>query len=528
MKQFFTFLNSVFLLSFLINPFTCIEARSQAQWKWKNPLPEGNPIADVTVIDGNSLIAVGMLGLILKSDDFGETWYSCESGVGSNLVKVDFCDDSYGWIAGESGVILHTTDGGEHWIQQSSQVESHLTDIIFLDRDTGYVVGFNGTVQKTVNGGEEWLPLILPDPSHYKSVSFTNTLNGWISSSGNNVHHTNDGGNTWTVVHPVELPVTELDLMHVQFVSEDTGWVTGYGMPMPILRTVDGGISWQQQGNFYPMCGCFMTTDMSFLDSNRGWISGLVWDVSGGIIYWTEDGGNTWFERMIWSPISGIQLLESGTGVAVGAGHALYPEYYYYDNELEYCFIKKSFDNFNSWEDKIGGINNHQDNSFLEINFPSANTGFALSRTNLYKTTDHGQNWISLPLKNGFHPSEVQFMDNLHGVISGWYHTHNDSLFARTTDGGNTWQFVPLGIDGYYLGSEMCFTDVDHGWILTEGTPYVHYFLRTQNGGISWQVDTLYSPFFNDISKLQFTDQHNAWFIVDRSKIVNSGNGGIT
>lgn len=57
---------------------------SQPVWSWKYPLPQGNSINDSWIISENSIIAVGYPGLIIISNDNGQTWKEIHEVLGIN------------------------------------------------------------------------------------------------------------------------------------------------------------------------------------------------------------------------------------------------------------------------------------------------------------------------------------------------------------------------------------------------------------------------------------------------------------
>ena len=64
---------------------------------------------------GNRVVAVGEEGVIIYSDDNGQSWTQAEVPVSVNLTCVRFATPLQGWAAGHFGVILGTTDGGKTW-----------------------------------------------------------------------------------------------------------------------------------------------------------------------------------------------------------------------------------------------------------------------------------------------------------------------------------------------------------------------------------------------------------------------------
>ncbi len=61
-----------------------------------------------------------------------------------------------GWIVGARGVILHTEDGGQTWQFQKTNTFSWLEDVGFTDMQHGVAVGSNGTILRTEDAGENW------------------------------------------------------------------------------------------------------------------------------------------------------------------------------------------------------------------------------------------------------------------------------------------------------------------------------------------------------------------------------------
>ncbi len=67
---------------------------------------------------GNRLVAVGERGIVILSDDNGQTWRQALVPTSVTLTAVDFGSPLRGWAVGHSGVILRTENGGETWAKQ--------------------------------------------------------------------------------------------------------------------------------------------------------------------------------------------------------------------------------------------------------------------------------------------------------------------------------------------------------------------------------------------------------------------------
>lgn len=61
------------------------------------------------------LVAVGVHGLVVLSDDSGKSWRQVDVPVDVDLTTVTFTDQNKGWVGGHQGVVLFTNDKGETW-----------------------------------------------------------------------------------------------------------------------------------------------------------------------------------------------------------------------------------------------------------------------------------------------------------------------------------------------------------------------------------------------------------------------------
>jgi photosystem II stability/assembly factor-like uncharacterized protein len=135
---------------------------------------------------GTRLVAVGERGIVLLSDDSGESWRQVPVPVSVTLTAVRFADEQHGFAVGHGGVVLATDDGGETWIRrldgpQAAQLalaaaqasgdewavreaellvadgpDKPLLDVLVLDARHAVVMGAYGLAFATSNGGETW------------------------------------------------------------------------------------------------------------------------------------------------------------------------------------------------------------------------------------------------------------------------------------------------------------------------------------------------------------------------------------
>lgn len=151
-------------------------------------------VLNAVAIAGQRVVAVGEAGIILLSDDNGQTWRQAKVVPTSvTLTNVRFATASTGWAVGHSGVVLKTTDSGENWARQldgkqAAQIElaaadaamqsnveagarrqrdaqrmvtegadKPFLDVYFFDEQNGLVVGAYGLIFATRDGGKTWV-----------------------------------------------------------------------------------------------------------------------------------------------------------------------------------------------------------------------------------------------------------------------------------------------------------------------------------------------------------------------------------
>ncbi|MFZ4288745.1 WD40/YVTN/BNR-like repeat-containing protein [Variovorax sp. HJSM1_2] len=66
---------------------------------------------------GQRLVAVGERGLVVYSDDHGQSWQQAQVPVSCTLTALRFADAKRGWAVGNMGVVLKTEDAGATWLK---------------------------------------------------------------------------------------------------------------------------------------------------------------------------------------------------------------------------------------------------------------------------------------------------------------------------------------------------------------------------------------------------------------------------
>jgi photosystem II stability/assembly factor-like uncharacterized protein len=153
---------------------------------------------NVLFTNENEGIAVGDLGLILKTVDGGNTWNSIPSGTYNYLYDLSFANNNYGLVLSVPGLgasqILKTTDGGNVWTYLSA-IEDYVTRIMFINEDL--VVALGSVPYISTNGGISWQSQVIPSYTTLNDIFYLNSNLGWVVGYDGTILHTTNGGVTF-------------------------------------------------------------------------------------------------------------------------------------------------------------------------------------------------------------------------------------------------------------------------------------------------------------------------------------------
>lgn len=224
---------------------------------------------------GDRLVAVGLRGLIIYSDD-GKEWAQAEVAVQSDLLAVHFPTATHGWAVGHDGVILHSSDAGETWIKQTDGREAEQIHRKFY--------------RARAEAGEEAAidALSLIDLNYrsgpslpYLDVWFEDTLKGFAVGSFGNIAATVDGGKTWL---PWFDRIENIEALHLNsirtiagetYIAAERGYIFRLDRAAQRFVPIETGYA----GSFFGITG----------DENALLAFGLR-----GTVYASSDAGNSW------------------------------------------------------------------------------------------------------------------------------------------------------------------------------------------------------------------------------------------
>ena len=188
-------------------------------WKYTNPIPTGFTITDMSFVDNNVGLGIGISGGLIKSTDGGRNWTYIplkalnNAGVAvlPNFNEVQLVTPSVAYAVASSGIMMKSTDAGVNWTQLTTPLTflgKNIDALCFLNKDTGYIGGASITggnttsindqpkIYITRNGGATWDSLATPfcpqqnnvtlsafNFSEIYRISFANDSVGYVTGS---------------------------------------------------------------------------------------------------------------------------------------------------------------------------------------------------------------------------------------------------------------------------------------------------------------------------------------------------------
>lgn len=127
-------------------------------WELVYSDPDANePLFDVFFLDGDRGFAVGAYGVFMETHDGGRSWESRTAFDGDNhLQHMARLPSGALVLVGERGLILRSDDGGETFRQLPSPYHGSLFSSLPLDDRTILIFGLRGHSFRSSDGGATW------------------------------------------------------------------------------------------------------------------------------------------------------------------------------------------------------------------------------------------------------------------------------------------------------------------------------------------------------------------------------------
>ena len=212
---------------------------------------------------GERLVAVGASGLVVLSDDGGDSWRQVVVPVSATLTDVHFSTAMHGWAVGHAGVIIATRDGGETWALQfdgaranaallawATQQRETLEAELAAAADDADTDDLAYRVEEAVYLEEDAQLAIDTGPADpFLGVYFLDDQRGFAVGAYGMFYRTENGGQSW---HINISGVDNLDRFHLYSLARDRrGALYLSGEAGLLYRSTDDGLTFQRYFDVY-------------------------------------------------------------------------------------------------------------------------------------------------------------------------------------------------------------------------------------------------------------------------------------
>ncbi|MGA2625367.1 MAG: YCF48-related protein [Bacteroidota bacterium] len=330
----------------------------------------------------------------------------------------------------------------------------------------------------------------LPQGNNLFGIVAFDTLRAIGVGSAGTIIRTTDGGGTWQIQS--EVANVGGSLRSVFFPDNVDGWAVGdSGI---FLRTIDGGASWLRP---FPTSSTFTLQTVRFLDANHGWAVG-----AGGTILGTADAGISWGAENSGTVtnLTSVFFVTPNVGWSCGDSGRL----------------QRTSNGGHTWGSSLAFTRN----DLKDIDFYNSNVGWlAGSGGAVMKTIDNGTTWIGLSTATRASLSAIRFSTSTQGIAVG-----QKGTVISTSNGGSSWT-TTLADTAVGL-TALSLTNAFSGWIVGEN-------------GRMWQVSPAAVPPgivlrpqssgpIVELTDFVLVGTNQLFAVGDRGTLMVSTNGGST
>jgi photosystem II stability/assembly factor-like uncharacterized protein len=158
-------------------------------------------VNDIYFKDAMTGLVCGGADIMFKTTNGGVNWTPTPlpGGTATEIYKMSFVNNQYGWVIGLNNKVFKTTDFGSNWDSIGYVVgASNVQCSFFTDLYTGWAGVVNSPnikMWKTTNGGYNWIGQTnYPYIALVSSIYFLDNNTGWTVGGGGYIYHTTNGG----------------------------------------------------------------------------------------------------------------------------------------------------------------------------------------------------------------------------------------------------------------------------------------------------------------------------------------------
>ena len=275
---------SLLFCSLAVTPIAGGQVQPNSGWH-----PSNAPFRVLAIAgEGSSLWVCGTDEGIAVSDDGGAQWQlKHQAQDGNLLLNIQFVNAKFGYAAGTGGLILTTEDGGETWVAHSGP-NATVLQISFADSEHG-LIRIPDALEFTADGGKSWSPVIVThDPDTLKTFPYTYSMaaidadhmavmlkQGAAQYEPQTFLVTDDAGKSWQTIDVPNVTLYSFLPLQGKYWAVGTEVVgknhPGGGHAVPVALYSTDGVNWTHSTNDLSACGpemCVACTPQGCLSSN--------------------------------------------------------------------------------------------------------------------------------------------------------------------------------------------------------------------------------------------------------------------
>ncbi len=263
------------------------------------------------------------------------------------------------------------------WRQQASGTGAVLYSVsMAMDTSIAWAGGAGGVVFRTTNGGNTWLPAGSVGIDVY-NIFAVDALTAFVASdaaSNARILRTTDGGATWQQVYQSTDPAAFIDVVHMFDASNGYALGDPVGGRWVLLRTTDGGSTWALRDTLLQAGSeAGWNNSMWWVGNQYGWFG-----TNNTRVYRTTNGGANWSPGTTTGMLNSysVAFADALLGMAGGSAGGQ---------------TMKSTDGGATWTaSSAAGTAALLGMTALDLSTPR---WYATGSGGVYKTTNHGTTW---------------------------------------------------------------------------------------------------------------------------------------
>lgn len=505
-------------------------------------------LRDLKTNGGDTVLAMVGVHRLMRSTDRGNTWDS----VLIDTITSDPFDYYPSFLAARGSVAYRlrydrldrSDDGGAHWRQRALPDTGRFLSLVVVDslRALAASGDYSASLYRTDDAGVTWQRVYhdtnwIPNSVHDLDLLADGSIMTVIAerrSVAVRLLFSNDTGIVWRTI---DVPAKAGQSLQGRALIEGRLlWTGGPGIYQWDTLTGWRTTAYFPQVNVWP-AGPAMTLGPLHAASTVRW--GLLATYNYGLpphqFYVTDDTGATWLPAtaVYENLFAGVHFLDTMQGVG------LHPR----------GWLMSTTDGGLHWGDTtrpsgvpdnmIGGSTKWQGITFA----PGGKVGAIWDSTSLYRTSDAGISWTSVPLdraSDSLSVDKVIYFDQRHALMVRGTPLRqitkpvtsyiSDKLLYASNDGGVTWsRTYPTDPHDTLHHTSISVVSVRRGEIRirvsTVAPSFIQYDLQSNDFGNSWQLITV-PDIEQSFSRVEFFSDSDAWGV--GSGIYHSTDGGTT